>query len=403
LSILVINAGSSSVKFTCLETRYLGVLASGAVERLGTKGAEIKYGLGGSETITRKVDVATVTQAVDLITSFLRDPDLGIVRSLDEFAVIGHRIVHGGEKITAPVLIDGRVKAAIRACFDLAPLHNPSNLEGIEACERIFPGTPQVGVFDTAFHATLPPSAYRYAIPIELYEVDRVRRYGFHGTSHKYVAHEAARYLDRNVGALKTITCHLGNGSSIAAVRDGVCVDTSMGFSPLEGLVMGTRCGDLDPAIVLYLLETRQMSIAEVSDLLNRRSGLLGLAAIGSSDMRDVEEAIDAGDPNARLAFEVFCHRVRKYIGAYTAVMGGVDVIVFTGGIGENSSRVRAEVCRAMGCLGIAVDERKNAACSGARGDASEPESSVRILVIPTNEEVQIAREALDVVGPTSM
>jgi acetate kinase len=324
------------------------------------------------------------------------------MNSLKEIVAVGHRVVHGGEKITAPALIDGRVKEVIRDCFEIAPLHNPPNMEGILACEEVFPGTPQVGVFDTAFHATMPPSAYLYALPFELYQKDRLRRYGFHGTSHKYVSQEAARLLNRDKDDLKIITCHLGNGSSIAAVKAGRCVDTSMGFTPLEGLIMGTRCGDLDPAIIFYLMERKRMSVAEVNEMLNRKSGLLGLAGIGSSDLRDVEQKMLAGHAQARAAFEAFCYRIRKYVGAYTAAMGGVDAIVFTAGIGENSERVRAAVCSGLQGMGIALDPERNASRNGSAADISSPESRVKILIVPTNEELQIARETIEVLNARS-
>jgi acetate kinase len=321
------------------------------------------------------------------------------MKSLDEIVAIGHRVVHGGEKITAPALIDSQVKGVIERCSELAPLHNPPNLEGIKACEEVFPGIPQVGVFDTAFHSTMPPRAYLYALPLELYESDRVRRYGFHGTSHKYVSCEAARTLNRRMADLKIITCHLGNGSSMAAVKEGRCIDTSMGFTPLEGLIMGTRCGDLDPAIIFYLMERKQMTVTAVNEMLNRKSGMLGLAAIGSSDLRDIEQKIAEGHAHAKTAFEAFCYRIRKYIGAYIAVMGGVDVIVFTAGIGENSDMVRAAVCTGMEELGIVLDTQKNVSLNRSKGEISKPESRVKILIIPTNEELEIARETMEVLN----
>lgn len=397
MKILVINAGSSSVKFTCLESKNGSVLASGLVERIGLKGTLFHSHGPRAEKRTVEVSVRNTRETVALIASHLCDPQWGVMKSRNDVAAIGHRVVHGGEAITAPVLIDSRVKSVIRECFSMAPLHNPPNLEGIEACEEIFPGVPQVAVFDTAFHATMPPSAYLYGLPLELYERDRLRRYGFHGTSHKYVSHEAARFLDRDIGKLKIITCHLGNGSSIAAVDRGRCVDTSMGFTPLEGLIMGTRCGDLDPAIVFYLMERKGMTVSEVSEMLNQKSGLLGLAGIGSSDLRDLEQKMLEGHRQAQAAFDAFCYRIRKYIGAYLAVMGGLDAIVFTGGIGENSASVRARVCENLEGLGIVLDVRKNASSNRAGADISKPESQVRILVIPTHEELQIARETLEV------
>ncbi len=397
MNILVINAGSSSVKFTCLNSADLSVRASGWVERIGLNGTLFRYHRRQADTIAAEAPVRNTQEAVLLITSHLCDARWGVMRSRGDILAIGHRVVHGGEKITAPVLIDSRVKSVIRACFEIAPLHNPPNLEGIEACERTFPGVPQVGVFDTAFHATMPARAYLYGLPLELYQRDGLRRYGFHGTSHKYVSGEAARHLNRDIAELKLITCHLGNGSSIAAVDHGRCVDTSMGFTPLEGLIMGTRCGDLDPAIVLYLMERKGMTAPEVSEMLNKKSGLLGLAGIGSSDLRDVEQKMLEGHGQAQAAFDAFCYRIRKYIGAYMAVMGGVDAVVFTAGIGENSARVRAKVCEGLEALGIALDPARNASSNRSGADISRPESRVKVLVIPTNEELQIARETLQV------
>ena len=399
MNILVINAGSSSVKFTCMNIEDFTVLASGSVERIGLIETLFNYKRHGSERITEEVAVKNTHQAVTLITSSLCDAKLGVMKSLDEIVAIGHRVVHGGEKITAPALIDSQVKSVIKECFEIAPLHNPPNLEGINACEEVFPGIPQVGVFDTAFHSTMPPSAYLYGLPLELYQNDRVRRYGFHGTSHQYVSCEAARYLNQGMGSLKIITCHLGNGSSIAAVKEGRCIDTSMGFTPLEGLIMGTRCGDLDPAIIFHLMERKQMTVAEVHEMLNRKSGMLGLAGIGSSDLRDVEQKMMEGHAQAKAAFDAFCYRIRKYIGAYIAAMGGVDVIVFTAGIGENSDRVRATVCRGMEGLGIVLDTQRNASLNRSMGEISKPESRVKILIIPTNEELQIARETMEVLN----
>lgn len=399
MNILVINAGSSSVKFTCMNAEDFTVLASGSVERIGLSGTLFHYRRQGTEKITEEAAVKNTKQAVTLITSYLCHADLGVMKSLDEIVAVGHRVVHGGEKITAPTLIDSRVKSVIRECIELAPLHNPPNLEGIKACEEVIPGIPQVGIFDTAFHATMPPRAYLYALPLELYQSDRIRRYGFHGTSHKFVSCEAACFLNQGMDSLKIITCHLGNGSSIAAVKEGRCIDTSMGFTPLEGLIMGTRCGDLDPAIILYLMERRQMSVAQVKELLNRKSGMLGLAGIGSSDLRDIQERIMRGHGQAKAAFDAFCYRIRKYIGAYMAAMGGIDVIVFTAGIGENSDTVRSVVCSGMEGLGIWLDPEKNVSLNRSRADISKPESRVRILIIPTNEELQIARETVEVLN----
>ncbi len=399
MNILVINAGSSSVKFTCMNSEKFTVLASGLIEKAGMMGTLFNYRRFGSEKITMEVDISTIRQALTLITDYLCDATLGVMKSLNEIAAIGHRIVHGGEDITTPVLVNGYVKRVIKKYFEFAPLHNPPNLEGIEACEELFPGIPQVGVFDTAFHSTMSSSAYLYALPIGLYENDGIRRYGFHGTSHKYVSREAAYTLNQAMDCLKIITCHLGNGSSIAAVKEGRCIDTSMGFTPLEGLMMGTRCGDLDPAVVFYLIENKQMTVAEVNEMLNRKSGMFGLAAIGSSDLRDVEKKIMEGHAKAKVAFEVFCYRIKKYIGAYIAAMGGVDVIVFTAGIGENSHMVRTTICSGLEGLGVILDAQKNVSFDPCRREISNPKSKVKILIVPTNEELEIARETMEVLN----
>ncbi|HSR13630.1 MAG TPA: acetate kinase [Thermodesulfobacteriota bacterium] len=396
MKILVINAGSSSVKFTCMKKEDFTVLASGVVERIGLPGTRFHYKRQGAED-TQEARVENAYDAVALIASSLCDVQSGVMRSAGDIVAIGHRVVHGGERITAPTLIDDRTKEIIRECSELAPLHNPPNLEGIEACEKIFPGVPQVGVFDTAFHSTIPARAFLYAIPIGFYRNDGVRRYGFHGTSHKYVSSDAARLLNREIEALNIITCHLGNGCSMAAVQGGRCVDTSMGLTPLEGLIMGTRCGDLDPAIIFYLLERTAMAPAEMNEMLNKKSGMLGLAGIGSSDMRDIEQKIRGGHGDAKTAFDAFCYRIQKYIGAYIAAMGGVDALVFTAGIGENSEMVRAGVCTGLEGLGIVLDPGKNASMNRTRAEIHDPKSQVKILIVPTNEELQIARETVEV------
>lgn len=399
MNIVVINSGSSSVKFTCMSSEDFSVIASGLVERVGLNNTLFHYKRHDSEKITRGVTVKDTSQAVTLISASLCDAKVGVMKSPDDIIAIGHRVVHGGEKITAPAIIDGQVKSVIKRCSKMAPLHNPPNLEGIEACERVFPGVPQVAVFDTAFHSTMPAKAYLYAIPIEIYRKDHIRRYGFHGTSHKYVSYEAARYLNMDIKTVKIISCHLGNGCSIAAINKGRCIDTSMGFTPLEGLMMGTRCGDLDPTIILYLLEQKQMTIEEVNEMLNKKSGMLGLADIGSSDLRDVEQKILEGNISAEVALEVFCYRIKKYIGAYIAAMGGVNIIIFTAGIGENSNQVRASVCHDMEEMGIILDAEKNISLNNSKGDISKPESKVKILIIPTSEELEIARETMDVLN----
>ena len=392
MSVLVINAGSSSVKFTCMRSDDFTVLAGGLVERIGMPETFFTYKQPGADPVRVETEVADTNMAVSLITSYLTHESVGVLQSPAEITAIGHRIVHGGERITAPVLIDDQVKTVIEECFSLAPLHNPPNLAGIKACEQVFPGVPQVGVFDTAFHTTMPSRAYLYGLPIDLYRTDGVRRYGFHGTSHKYVSHEAARFFDRGTKDLKMITCHLGNGCSITAVDGGRCVDTSMGFTPLEGLMMGTRCGDIDPAIIFFLMDRKNMDAAEVNEMLNKKSGILGLADIGSNDLRDVEKKVADGHKQAEKCLDVFCYRIRKYIGSYLAAMGGVDAIVFTAGIGENSATVRVRVCAGLEGLGIMLDQGKNKALNGSGGEIHRPESRVKILIIPTNEELEIAR-----------
>lgn len=398
MNVLVINAGSSSVKFTCIEDEDFKVLAKGLVERIGLHGTLFTYLRPGEDPIRTEADVRDPRQAMGLIISYLTNAQVGVMKSLAEVKAIGHRIVHGGESISEAVLIDAKVKDVITACFSLAPLHNPPNLEGITACEKEFPGVPQVGVFDTAFHSSIPPRAHLYGLPIELCKQYGVRRYGFHGTSHKYVSKQATRFFHRDPQDLKLIICHLGNGCSISAIRGGRCIDTSMGFTPMEGLMMGTRCGDIDPAIIFFLMERKKMSPDEVNEMLNKQSGILGLAGIGSSDFRDITRKVAEGHQQSMDALDVFCYRVRKYIGAYMAAMGGVDAIVFTAGIGENSQMVRDWTCTGMERLGIALDQVKNAALNGSEGEIHKQESRVKILIVPTNEELEIARETLQVI-----
>jgi acetate kinase len=397
MNVLVINAGSSSVKFTCMKSDDFAVLADGLVERIGLPGTFFIYKRPGADPIRVETGITDTNQAVSLITSYLADDHVGVIKSLSEIMAVGHRIVHGGERITASVLIDDGVKEVIVECSSLAPLHNPPNLAGVKACEKVFPGVPQVGVFDTAFHTTMPSRAYLYGLPIDFYRNDGVRRYGFHGTSHKYVSRVAASFFDRDFRDLKIITCHLGNGCSISAVDGGRCIDTSMGFTPLEGLMMGTRCGDIDPAIIFFLMDRKNMNAVEVNEMLNKKSGILGLADIGSSDLRDVEKKVAEGHEQAEKGLDAFCYRIRKYIGSYLAAMGGADAIVFTAGIGENSATVRARVCTGMEGLGIVLDPAKNRALNGSEGEIHKAESRVKILIIPTNEELEIARETLAV------
>jgi len=401
MSILVINAGSSSVKFTVFDMSSHMALASGIVERIGLPGTKLHYRNGNGLSHHEEVTVGDTRQAVSTITAHLTHGKHGVIGSLRDIAAVGHRVVHGGEEFSQPVVVDREVKRIIRACSELAPLHNPYNLKGIEACEATLPGVRQVAVFDTAFHATIPEHAYLYGLPYRMAKEHRIRRYGFHGTSHKYVSEEAARFLGVWPTELKAITCHLGNGCSITAVDSGRSVDTSMGFTPLEGLIMGTRCGDIDPAVILYLMEHKHMGPEEVNELLNKRSGLLGLADVGSSDLRDIMAARAKGNRQADTAVRTFCYRIKKYIGAYAATMGGLDVIVFTAGIGENSPPIRELACEGLADrvrgLGIVLDPEKNRAGNGKLRAIQSEKSRVKVLVVPTNEEKEIARQTVQV------
>jgi acetate kinase len=398
MHILVFNAGSSSVKFTCFGPGPDQIMAEGMVERIGLEGTMLHYQTTGGERIKREVDLTSTGEAADALARCLVDPESGCLDSLEMVQAVGHRVVHGGEKINQPVIINKWVKEVVQEYFELAPLHNPPNLEAIEAAEATFPQAVQVGVFDTAFHATIPPEAYLYALPLELYEEAKIRRYGFHGISHQYVSRAAAEHLDMEPGRFNGIICHLGNGCSVTAVKDGKSVDTSMGLTPLEGLVMGTRCGDLDPAIVLHLMEHRGLNLDQTNKLLNKQSGLLGLTGGKASDLRDIIKAGEQGDANAETALGVFCYRLRKYIGAYSVALGRVDAVVFTAGIGENSPLVRRLVLREMDILGIQMDQKRNEAAIG-KGirDIHSPESAVKLLVVPTQEEKEILGQVLSV------
>ena len=384
------------------------VLAKGLAERIGMSGSVLTYqtpsqpGAANSPNQGQPVkhtltpDMPDHITAVKLIIESLCDPARGAVTSLDEIDAIGHRVVHGGEKITTSVLIDNSIKDIIRDCIELGPLHNPPNLAGIEACEENMPGKPQVAVFDTSFHQSMPREAYLYGLPYEYYEQYKVRRYGFHGTSHRYISRRAAQMLGKNIKNLKIITCHLGNGSSIAAVKFGKSIETSMGFTPLEGLMMGTRSGDIDPAIVSYIMEKENWTSQEVNDFLNKKCGVLGLSGV-SSDFRDVQEAAEKGNFRAQLALDVFAHDVKKYIGAYAALMDGVDAIVFSAGLGENSPSTRWHVCDTLGYLGIAVDPEKNMYPGSGETDISRWGAKCRTLVIPTDEELMIAMDTMEI------
>ena len=395
MNVLVINCGSSSLKFQLINSESEAVLAKGLCERIGIDGRLTYQPAGGEKNVSEKA-MPTHTEAIQFVIDALTDADTGVVKSLDEIGAVGHRVVHGGEKFAKSVVVTPEVKAAIAECNDLAPLHNPANLIGIEACESLMPGTPQVVVFDNAFHQTMPEKAYMYGLPYEYYEKYKVRRYGFHGTSHSFVSKRVAEIVGKPYNATKTIVCHLGNGASVSAVLNGESVDTSMGLTPLEGLVMGTRSGDIDPAIMEFIAKKENLDIAGIMNVLNKKSGVEGVSGV-SSDFRDLEAAAKAGNKRAELAIDVFAYRVAKYVGAYTAAMNGVDNIVFTAGIGENCALVRTKVCSYLGYLGITIDEEAN----GKRGEEiviSTPDSKVKVLVVPTNEELAIARETVALV-----
>lgn len=392
MNILVINCGSSSLKFQLINSESEEVIAKGLCERIGIEGSCLTYTPQGGEKQKTEAPMADHTAAIKMVLDALTNEKTGVVKDLAEIGAVGHRIVHGGENFSQATIIDDEVMKAIEDCNDLAPLHNPANLIGIQACRALMPTTPMVCVFDTAFHQTMPEKAYLYGIPYEYYEKYKIRRYGFHGTSHSYVSKRAAQVLEVKYEDLKLIVCHLGNGASVSAVKNGVCVDTSMGLTPLEGLIMGTRSGDLDPAIIEFLCHKENKSVDEVLTILNKKSGVLGMSRNLSSDFRDLEDAYLAGDENAVRTMDAFCYRVAKYIGAYTAAMNGVDAICFTAGLGENSPFVRDKVCEYLGYLGIELDEEQNR----KRGEdliITTPQSRTKVLAIPTNEELAIARE----------
>lgn len=392
MNILVINCGSSSLKFQLIDSETEKQIAKGLCERIGIDGSQIVYQPAGGEKEETVTPMPDHTKAIELVLNALMNEKTGVVKSLDEIGAVGHRIVHGGEKFAASTVITDEVIEAIRACNDLAPLHNPANLIGIDACKKLMPNTPMVGVFDTAFHQTMPKEAYLYGLPYEYYEKYQVRRYGFHGTSHSYVSKRAAELLGKKYEDLKIIVCHLGNGASISAVQNGRCVDTSMGLTPLEGLIMGTRSGDIDPAIIEYIAHKENKTIDEMMTVLNKKSGVLGLSDNLSSDFRDLEKSYNAGEDRGVRTIRTFAYRVAKYIGAYTAAMNGVDAICFTAGVGENSPLVRKLACERLGYLGIALDAAKNDK-RGEELEISTSDSKVKVLVVPTNEELAIARE----------
>ncbi len=397
MKILVINAGSSSLKYQLLDADTHAVLAKGLCERIGIDG-HLKHTPGnGKKVFDENVPMPTHAEGIQKVLELLTSAEHGVISSVGEIDAVGHRVVHGGEKFAGSTLITPEVVAAVEECIPLAPLHNPANIIGIRACQEVMPGVPMVAVFDTAFHQTMPSKAFVYALPYEYYREDKVRRYGFHGTSHRFVTMEAAKLLDRPLEALKLISCHLGNGSSICAVDGGKSVDTSMGFTPLAGVPMGTRCGDLDPAILEYLMKRHNLSMEEMQAVLNKKSGVLGISGV-SSDFRDLDAAADEGNERAQLALERFRYDISKYIGAYAAAMGGVDAVIFTAGLGENSAETRAAICQNLAFMGIRIDGEKNKV-RGQAVDISAEGAAVRTLVIPTNEELMIAMDTAEIVA----
>lgn len=391
MKVLVINCGSSSLKYQLINMETEESLAQGLVERIGIEGSILTQKVPGKDKYIVQQPMADHKDAIKLVLDALVDTNHGVIASMDEISSVGHRVVHGGEKYSESVVIDDAVMESLEECVKLAPLHNPANIIGINACKSLMPNTPMVAVFDTAFHQTMPRTAYMYPLPYDLYTKYGIRKYGFHGTSHKYVSSECAKLMGKDIKDIKIITCHLGNGASLAAIKDGHCVDTSMGFTPLEGIAMGTRCGNIDPAIVTFLMNEGKMTAKEVDNLMNKQSGVLGLSGV-SSDFRDIEDSAKKGNERAALALDVYNYRVREMIGAYAAGMGGVDAIVFTAGLGENAIETRADICRGLEFLGIEIDDAKNNV-RGKSTEVSKDGAKVKVFVIPTNEELVIARD----------
>ena len=397
MKILVLNCGSSSIKYKLFDMTTKEVLAQGGIEKIGLVGSFLKLTLPNGEKKILEKDIPEHTAGIEFILNTLVSPEYGAIKSLDEINAVGHRMVHGGERFSESVLLNKEVLDAFIACNDLAPLHNPANLKGVNAVSAILPNVPQVGVFDTAFHQTMPNYAYMYAIPYELYEKYGVRRYGFHGTSHRYVSQRVCEFLGVDPKGKKIITCHIGNGGSISAIKDGKCIDTSMGLTPLEGLVMGTRSGDIDAGAVTFIMEKEGLNATGVSNLLNKKSGVLGVSGV-SSDMRELEAAVAAGNPKAILAEKMYFYRIKKYIGAYAAALGGVDIILFTGGVGENQANCRSEVCEGLEFMGVKIDLEKNKV-RGEEAIISADDSKVTVAVIPTDEELMIASDTLAILN----
>lgn len=398
MKILVLNSGSSSVKYKLIDTETEKSLAEGGVEKIGLPDGFLKYKRKDGSKAIVELGKTDHKGSIEAILKMLTDPMEGCIKNYAEIEAVGHRVVHGGEKFSASVLIDDAVKAKVRECYDIAPLHNPANMVGIEAIEALMPGVPQVGVFDTAFHQTMPAKSFMYAIPYKFYKEDGVRRYGFHGTSHRYVSQRVCEILGVDIKTQRIITCHVGNGGSITAVEFGRSIDTSMGLTPTEGLMMGTRVGDIDPGALTYIMTKHNLSAEQLQKIINKESGVLGVTGI-SSDMREIEAAVNAGDERAKLALDMYEQRILKYVGAYAAEMGGVDIIVFTGGVGENQVGVRENVCAPLAFMGIEIDRELNARTHGTETVISTPTSKVKVVVVPTDEELMIARDTRDIVS----
>ncbi len=395
MKILVLNCGSSSIKYALYNMDDKSVMTSGGAERVGLDNAFVKVKLANGEKRQIMHDIPEHTEGVKFIFSLLTDPEIGVIKDLKEIDAVGHRMVHGGEKFNKSVVLTDEVLEAFEACNDLAPLHNPANLKGVMAVKELMPGLPQVGVFDTAFHQTMPQHAYMYAVPYELYEMYGVRRYGFHGTSHRYVSKRVCDFLGVDYNEQKIITCHIGNGGSVAAVKNGKCIDTTMGLTPLEGLMMGTRSGDIDGGAISFIQKKLNLDADGISDLLNKKSGVLGITGI-SSDMREIDAAADSGNEKAILALDMYFYRIKKYVGAYAAAMGGVDIIVFTAGVGENQSNMREGVCKDMEWMGVKLNTELNNKVRGEEVVISTPDSKVKVVIIPTDEELMIASDTME-------
>ncbi len=397
MKIIVLNCGSSSIKYQLFEMPSAEVVAKGLVDKIGLKGASIKHTMTNGDVLKLEGEILDHQAGIEFVLGVLTHKEYGCVQDLNEIGAVGHRVVHAGEKFNSSVAITNEVIAALRECIDLAPLHNPPNLEGIYAITKLLPEVPQVGVFDTAYHQTMDEKAYLYGIPYSLYEKYKVRRYGFHGSSHRFVSQRAADILGKKIEDLKIISCHLGNGASMCAIKNGVSVDTSMGMTPVEGLVMGTRCGDIDAGALLYIADKEETSIPYTSTLLNKHSGMLGLSGV-SSDMRDIETAAADGNHRAQVSLDIYHYRIKKYLGSYAAAMGGVDVVIFTGGVGENGWETREEVCKGLEFMGIEFDKAKNTKLRGKEALISTPDSKVSVMVVPTNEELVIAEDTFEIV-----